>query len=735
MNSKYSTILNVMVPVLLALPVSLWAQQTEETYDIQKDISIGIYYLDDDSYRYGKYSGLTDDGAYALFDFKLEKLPDPKSDDTTRWRLQGWRLGLDSRRVELDFNQQGTQRFKVDYREIPNYRFSDGLTPFRKQSPGVWNLASGWQVAPGSSNTRGFANLAESLVDLSVDTTRRRMDLSYGRKLGSRWNLDIDFRHETKTGERTLGSIFGYTGGNPRGMILPAPVDYTTDTLEAMFGYSNGRAQVNFGVYVSIFGNEKTTLTFQNPFGHQSQWADGVEYPDSMGRMALEPDNSFVQFRANAGMYIGDSTRLTGDFAFGKMKQDDKLLPYTVNPDLHVHTPVPLERLDAKIDVTMFNLRLTSQLARRLGLAVNYHYDDRDNKTAREVYPYIGGDAQDQREWGDGRINRPYSYTRHRADALATYRFSGGIRLKAGIDYSDYKRDFQEVEDSDEFAYLAGLSFRGWSMASLRLDYRNSSRDISEYNGNASLFASHVPGHVEEDDWENHPLLRKYFLTDRDRDEFRLRADVFPNPQVNFGFAASYFKDDYDDDFFGLNEAKVRNWSVDAGWYPRENLAVTGFYTREDYDSSQSSRSFNPRGGADNPDNNWWVDSDDAVDTYNIALSLSDIGADKGWNGVEFGMDYTYSNTVSKIDVMAATASTEPMPDLVAKMQTFSIWGSFAVGERSNIRLSAESSKLKTADWGFDLVVPDSLANVLLLGESAANYDLWLVSAAWSYRF
>ena len=190
MNIKIRTILSATALALLAQPLASLAQDEDSSdkkdekkkaavpVEIQNVASIGAYYLDDDSYRFGKYSGLTDKGGYALFDFRLEKRPDPKSSDTVRWRLQGWRLGLDSRRLEFDYSEQGSQNFSVDYREIPNYRFSDGQTPYRKQAAGLWNLAPGWEVAPGSSNTRGFLTLEESLVDLRVDTRRRRVDLA-----------------------------------------------------------------------------------------------------------------------------------------------------------------------------------------------------------------------------------------------------------------------------------------------------------------------------------------------------------------------------------------------------------------------------------------------------------------------------------------------------------------------------------------------------------------------------
>ncbi len=399
MNIKSKTILSVVVSSLFTLSGNSWAQDNTDAKDaaatkkddqlplIHNEATIGAYYLDQDSYRYGKYSGLKDKGLYALADFRLEKRPVWNSGDTVRWRLQGWRLGLESRRLVFDYNEQGTQKVRFDYRQIPNNRFSDGMTPYREENKGLWNLAPGWEVRPGSSNTLGFLNLNESLVNLKVSTDRRRMDLDYDRKLSAHWVLDIDLKNEVKTGTRTLGSIFGYTGGNPRGVILPAPVDWTTNTAEAMFRYASGTAQFGIGVYSSFFSNNEDTFTFQNAFGNQSQWAPSVEYPGSQGRFALEPDNSFIQFKAYGGINLTPSSHLTADISQGVMKQNDTLLPWSVNPNLEVNDPVPLQSLDAKVHTTMINIRLTSQLARALGLRVNYRYDDRNNDTPREVYP------------------------------------------------------------------------------------------------------------------------------------------------------------------------------------------------------------------------------------------------------------------------------------------------------------------------------------------------------------
>ena len=743
---RFTWALSGLALAFLTVPTGSWAQEDDsddkqadkkkdEPSAIVSEVNFGLYYSGEDSDRYGKFSGLTDEGAELQLDFRIEKRPDATSSDTVRWRLQGWRLGLDSRRLEFAYNDQGKQKFRLDYREIPNNRFSDGQTPYRAEEPGLWQLAPGWEVAPGSSNILGFTNLQDSLIDLKVDTERQRLDLSYHRKLSAAWRLNVDWKHETKEGTRTVGGIFGFTIANARGAILAAPVDWTTDIVEAMIEYATPRLQFGIGAYASFFSNDEESFTFQNAYGFRNGWAPGVEFPNSFGRMALEPDNSYLQLKMYGGVNMTRSTRLTADFSFGKMDQNEDFLPYSVNPALNVHTPLPRNSVDAEVNTTMLNLRLTSRLARRLGLAVNYHYDDRDNETPRDLFPYIGGDAQDQRRVELGRINLPYSYTKHRADVTATYRFARAARFKAGIEYSDYSRDFQEVSDSDEFTWLAGIALRGWSHGSLTADVRQSKRDVKEYNGNAPLIASHLPGVIDDDEHVNNPLLRKYFLADRDRDELRFRADLVPSPEINLGLAGSYAEDDYSESEQGLTRAEVLSVTVDAGWYPQKHVSLTGFYTREEYDASQAGNSFFNPASPSFAGHDWFADSEDRVDTWNVALTFSDIGAGRGWNGIDLGFDYTYSDTRSDIAVTSPTTVTAPLPTLKAELTSFTVWGSARLSSNSSIRLAAESAELTSRDWALDGVQTDTLANVLLLGQSSANYDLWLISASWRYQF
>jgi len=740
MKNRIKNLLNVLLLACLIAPFASWAQ--EKTDDdakkksvVDNEVKLGIYYLSDDSFRYGKYSGLTDKGAYALVDFRWEKRPEWDSGDAIRWRFQGWRVGLNSRRLEFDWSQQGKQRFKFDYRRIPNNKFDNGLTPYMGLGGGELRMPNGWEVAPGSGNTGGFINLDDYLRPYDIKTYRNSMTLNYDLKISSNWDMAIDYRHESKNGVRNTWGVFGHSLGSSRSVEIPAPVDWKTDNFSLMFNYANGRAQFGAGLYGSLFNNDTSSLSWQNAYGKIGNWPQGVAFPDGFGQMALEPDNSYWQFKAYGGFIFSARTRLTADFSWGSMKQNDAFNPYTINPDLRVREDLPRSDADAKINTTLFNVRLTSRLARRLNLVANYRYDDRDNKTPQAAYRYVGGDSENQIPTDESRINLPYSYTRNKADVLLNWNVARGASIKGGVEWNDYSRTYSEVEDSNEWAWLAGARYTSMHNISTSLDYRHSKRDIDEYVGNRPFQEAHLPGVLPEDAWQNHPWQRKYNQTDRDRDEWRFRLDWFPVSEFNIGVTGSTWKDDYDAGAFGLRRAKANSWTLDFGYHPADKVFLSMFYTRENWKADQSNRqifSFDP-GSAYKESRDWWADTRDQVDTMNFHAGFDKLGQTERFS---FGLDYTLSNVDSRIDVTGADfITTAPLPALKNKLRTFVIYGQMDINERSGIELRAEHGKLTVDDFALDNVTQDTLFSVLTLGQPTQDYDLWLISASWSYRF
>src|SRR5690606_20120817 len=159
-------------------------------------------------------------------------------------------------------------------------------------------------------------------------------------------------------------------------------------------------------------------------------------------------------------------------------------------------------------------------------LSSTYRYDNRDNKTPRAIYRYVPGDSQHQTGADEARLNRPYSFSEHKFNADARYRLTRGVRLLAGYEYRDVERDFSEVSRSEEQSYKTGLQLRAVDDLTLSIDYLHQRRAAGRYQGNRPLFQTHPAGTVDAEDFENHPLLRKYYLADRNRDQLRLRGDL-----------------------------------------------------------------------------------------------------------------------------------------------------------------------------------------------------------------
>lgn len=693
------------------------------------EIEIGLGHLSDDAFAFGKFTGLDEKGLVPMLDLRVVKRSAWDSDDAGYWSIEGNRLGLDARRLQLEFGQQGSYRVRMDYREFVNNTVGGGATPFTGVGTGVLSLPAGWVVTGPS--TGEMTNLDDHLVPVDIGVERRRIGLGFERALTQRWALDLDYRRETKEGTRAVGASFGSTGGNPRAAVVPAPTDFVTDIVDIVLRYSGDAYQVGVAWHGSEFDNNERSLTWDNPFGQLAAWAPGVGYPTGQGRMALEPSNSSYQARVFGSYIVSPTTRVSADLAYGRMTQDEAFFPYTVNPLLSAPEALPRASLDGRIDTTMFTLRMSSRPAERLNLSASYRFDDRDNRTPQAAYRYVAGDSQDQKAADDARINLPYSYREQRLDLRGVWRFRGSLRVTGGYEYRDIERDFSESNGSTENTLSLGLRLQPADSLALSADLRHGKRDADPYDGTRPLVASHVPGVVGPDEFENHPLLRKYYLADRDRDQFSMRGDWSPAQSVSLGLSVSHARDDYTESVFGLNEGRARSVTLDGGFQPRDGVAVSGWFSHERLDGRQSGRAFSSAPAtADDPARDWAVHNDDRIDSAGL-----NIEADTGRN-IDLGAEAMLSRARTDLDVRAGAALTvAPFPQVVSRLNGYSLYGRYHLSDVSSVRLGVEHERVDTVDFAFDGVLPATVSNVLSLGNVNPDYSVTWFTATFRYRF
>ena len=98
------------------------------------EVELGLGYIANDAYHFGRYNGMIDQGPYIIGDIKAKHF----YDDASFWRLRGTNLGLDSRYMRIDAGKQGTVKFNIEYDQLPDYENNTGTTPF--VNPGSTHL-------------------------------------------------------------------------------------------------------------------------------------------------------------------------------------------------------------------------------------------------------------------------------------------------------------------------------------------------------------------------------------------------------------------------------------------------------------------------------------------------------------------------------------------------------------------------------------------------------------------
>ena len=714
-------------------------EKLKDLIQIRNTFELGAYYVSDDSFRFGRYSGLNDQGIAGLlnFDFYMRDAWDGES--AWYWRLTGDNLGLDSRAATFEFGVQGKYKVLVDYDQIPNFRSESGQTIYNGAGTQTLTLPSDWV---GSGTTAGMTRLLSSLKPFDLKTQRRRTGLGISGVLTPHWDYSASYKHETKEGLRTFGATFGNSGGNPRAVVLPEPVDWTTQQMDASLRYTSRKFQFDVSYYLSLFSDQNTSLTWANPYTTIAGWAAGSGFPTAVGQVSLPPDNQFHQLSFNAGYNFSDATRLSASFSRGRMTQNEAFLPYTNIPvqAASITQPLPRDSLDGRIDTTVFNLRLASRPSTDFSWSASYRYDDRDNQTPRDEYVYIGGDSTLQDTTvatNRRRFNEPYSFREEQLKVDASYRVFENTELSAGVQRSKIDRTYAERERADEDSYNFGFRTSFFDTLNAYLRYSHAVRDGSTYIGNEPFLSGYSPGYTSTvaAGWENHPLLRRYFEANRDRDQLSAGLELSATEALALSASVDFAKDNYNESALGLTDARVETATLDAVYAPSQKWSSYAFWTYEKQGSHQAGWSFS--GGAaqipnaSDPRRQWFANHRDRINSSGLGFTRS------LYSGrVDLGVDYLHSKSRSGIDFAVGSALlTKPLPRDISQLDSFNIHATYKLRESFSLRMSYWYERYRSTDWAVDGIEANTLANVILLGENSPNYRENVVSLSVLYRF
>lgn len=703
---------------ILLTPVIIFAEDNDLTEDEAKveekkrfetdgEIKVGVQAVDEkegESAKFNEYRDI-EDGFY-LYKFSVEGV----DNDNGRYiEFKGTNVGREDQNLKLRGGGAGKWGIEAEWDEIPHNMSEKAKTPYNKTGDGLYTVSGNAGItsitaASLAQDTLVSNFLLSNLHDTDLETKREkgRVALTYTPTAALKFKLE--YSDEKKEGEQITGAPIG--DRPPRSLVvqLPEPVDYTTKDLKLEAEYNGKNFQAVATHLVSDFTNDTDSLTWQSMFyGDDGDDADLTSNnaigrtASTYGRMALAPDNRYQNTSVALGVNLPLESRLNVSASKGKMEQDETLLPYSYSAldptnaltvDWNDTAKLPRTKADAEINTTQYNVEYTIDPIDRLNLHAFYRYYDLDNETKTDEWYYVTSDTASNTTAGTGvtnqRKNLAYGYTKKNTGLDLSYNI---LRSTLGLGYEkeDIERDFREA-DTEEDIYKVSLNTKPANWLKVKLKYLLGEREADGYNGEVTDQSYHFTNAAESGSdrpvsaFGNHPDLRKYDVSDRERKQFDAKAILNPATNLNLSLSYGQRDDDYDSDVtstqplagvsvataeaqasvtagdqLGLLENDRKTYGVDAGYAPTRRLSFSAFAITEENESKQRGMAFDennrigsvatPQPDWNNAAKQWTAKIDDKTNTLGAGFGFVIIP-----KKLNFATDYSYSYGTVDID-------------------------------------------------------------------------------------
>ena len=640
---------------------------------------------------FGQYSGLRGDGGRLLLDFDYIK----RDDESGAWKiLQGRNLGLDNREFGASYIKQGDWKLGAEYNEITRHEprsINTGMLNPGSTTPAVTSLA-----APG----RGY--------DLNLDLQRKGVTLSTEKWFTPTLQFEASFKTEDKAGARLSGrgiacGVFaaqrnacGAAAGtllpstNTALLMLPEPVNTTTQQVEAKLNYSGEKLMLSGGYYGTFFSNDAGSL---NPMLTGGLWnSNGTLFalPDAglkgflQQPMALPPDNQAHQFSLTGNYAFAPTTRATFKLAYTHATQDRD---YTSSG--LAGAPAGLANLGGEVNTTLAQVGLTAKPMAKLSLLANLRYEDKDDKTPLGMYNLTGLATNPANFY----TNTQFSSRKLGGKVEANYQLSAGYRAILGVDYQSVKRDRPVNttvidglsalrEDTRELGYRAEVR-RSFSEAiNGGLSFVSSKREGS--NWLSVVPGAGFPAAADATIYNRYGAF-PMTLEDRQRDKWKAAVNWSPLEALSLQFMLEDGKDSYTAPTEkGLRDTGTRSYGVAAAWKFSDAWRFSGYWSQ----GRQTLHIDHATGYLA------------GLENLNTALGLGAVG--KLSSKLEVGADLAYlsdNNRYQQAMSNGAALLGGGLPDVRYRLTNLKFFGKYALEKDADIRIDLVHQRAKLDEW------------------------------------
>jgi MtrB/PioB family decaheme-associated outer membrane protein len=590
----------------------------------------------------------------------------------------GWR----DQRYAGEFSRPG--RFKVTglWDQIPQFYSVDTRTAYTSGGEGVLVLDDATQraIQNGQTNLNAYVPISpqfdlEERRDIGVVTFTATPETSL--------DLTATFRTQRHVGELPWGASFGF--GNDVEVALP--YNSTANDLTIGTEWTNQRSMLRVAYDGSWFQNHDDTLVFDSPL----RVDDSTSAP-GRGRTALWPSNQAQTLSFGGFTKLARRTQLTGFLSYGWWSNNEPLLPFTINATLPTLT-LPRASAEAEARVFSTNLNLVSRPADNWRVSARFREYSYDNQAPHTPIPeFINYDTSVKVSTTGG--PEPFAHSRTTFAADATWTGLSPLALAVGYTHNANAYDFRIFEDSGENVVTFTADAAGSNWAAFRAQYEIADRTGSGLDEQLLVTIG------------EQPAMRHYDLANRSRKRFTGQVDFLPRGAwvVNASFGVG--QDDYDDSYFGLQEASFRTFAIGLDYQHPNGLGAGGSYNYERYTGFQQSRSASPGAEAADPLRDWTMDSSEQVHYFSFYVTPPRFGA-----ATEAKISYDFSdaraNYVYGIKPGSPLATPSQLPEAYNKLQELKV----DVRHRLSRQWAATASYLYEPFRVFDFAMDPSVVN------------------------
>ncbi|MBP7080924.1 MAG: MtrB/PioB family decaheme-associated outer membrane protein [Rhodocyclaceae bacterium] len=712
--------------------------------------SVGGNYLDNDRPQLGKYDGMNDKGGNLVLDADVSK----RDDATGTWKTLVMRnMGLDTRQVEVGYEEQGDFAVSVGYNQIVSrnpYTYMTGMT-------GVGSTVMQYGTV-GANTAAAQAGLYPATTEVHLGTERDISSANVLKYLTKELSFNVNYSHEKKTGTLAWGR-----GVNPEFAVQP--ISSITQQIDTVLNYTTDVFQISGGLNASWYDNDNHYVNTIG--GSQTNVPTSTTNAAGQTFLSMPLNNQAVTALLHGGYNFSKTTRGTFKASYTQATQHGSLESLTNalltsgargTSGYIPFTPGAPSDLNGKVDTSLFEVGLSSRPMKELSIVANARYQDRNDKTPvqdiDQYYTYrcsntgtttqYSGDLPTNANCGGANTvntiagptlieNNPRDFKNTTAKLEGTYRLPYGYALTAGWGYAKQERTYETVAgvydgvvkmraNTEENAWRAELRKGLTETLSGSVSFAHLNRDGSTWLPAEGPAAATWPIN----------FLNPVPFSDRKRDKWKLVLDWLPTESTSLQLNYEHSKDNYGASTAGLVDGTAELISLDASWAITNEWSLNAWASSDTTKVQQVSYTYDTRTtpASTNSTTNWactsvpgmtiangcttnlsWdMQQKDTGDTIGIGIrgtpvSQWIVGADMQYTKIQNKYPTTSNvpNYLSKSAVNGPTTNLglQGLPDVENKLTRVSMFGQYAYTKASSVRADVIYERWQSNDWTY----------------------------------